>query len=226
MGGGFKTRENVIDDFNRCGKRTDGATIVTSLVAGLSLLRDLSYERMHGDVERVVGVDSMLMPVSELKTEQEAKAAIELFQIAESTCTARDAGYLGTDVDWYVRWLAETRLGERAAQQNTGDQLAAYLSMHADGRRLTMSDILSRVLPESRQAPLILFRLLPLAVQVATALAFGDRDRAAGIRKQQKSVLPAISDCHACHGAVLDNEEMCETCGSPMWNYKWLTVTD
>jgi hypothetical protein len=225
-GESFKHSETAVDEFNRRGNRSDGARVTTSLNAGLSVLRDLMYERMHRDVESVVGIDSMLMPVSELKTQQEAKTAIDVFQIAESACAARQAGYLGEDSDWYADWLAETRLGTRYQQQDSGKQVAAYLALDANGRRLAMSDIMSRVLPESRQAPLVLFRLVPLAVHIVTALAFGDRQRADDLRGQQQALLPAISDCRECHGAVLDNGQICETCGNPMWTFKWLTIAD
>jgi hypothetical protein len=225
-GDSFKLGETAVDEFNRRGDRNDGARVVTSLNAGLSVLRDLMYERMHRDVESAVGIDSMLMPVSEMKTQQEAKTAIDVFQIAESACATRQAGYLQSDSNWYADWLAETRLGNRYKQLDSGKQITAYLAMDANGRRLAMSDIISDVLPESRQAPLVLFRLVPLAVQIVTALAFGDRQRADDLRGQQKALLPAISDCRECHGSVLENGQICQTCGNPMWTFKWLTIAD
>ncbi len=225
-GKGFKSRDVAIEDFDRRGNRKDGKHVVASLNAGLPTLRNLMYERMHADVERVVGLDSMLIPVSEMKTQQQAETAIELFEIAESACTARDAGYLKAGDDWYANWLAEMRLGDRSAEQDNAQQLAAYLSMNDNGRRLALSDVLSAVLPESRQTPLVLFRLMPLAVQIATAVAFGDRDGATKIREVQKTLLPGILDCHACHGDVLDNGEICEVCSNPLWNFEWLTMAD
>ena len=42
------------------------------------------------------------------------------------------------------------------------------------------------------------------------------------IRAEQIRFLPAIGDCHECHGRVLDNEEICRCCGNPVWNFTWL----
>ena len=59
--------------------------MVTSLDSGLSVLRDLLYGRMHFDVEQIVGTDSMLIPLSESKTQLATKVQIEIFQVVEST---------------------------------------------------------------------------------------------------------------------------------------------
>ncbi len=225
-GTGFKSRDLSIEDFNRRGNREDGAQVVASLDASLSVVRDLMYERMHADVERVLGKDSMLIPLSELETQQQAETAIELFQIAESACIVRDAGYVGAGAQWYANWLAQMRLGQGAVEPDNARQLAAYLAMTDNDRRLAFSDVLFKVLPESRQAPLVLFRLAPLAARIATADAFGDRKRATKIRKMQKTLLPGISDCRECHGDILDGGEVCEVCGNPLWSFEWLTTTD
>jgi hypothetical protein len=225
-GTSFKSRDSSIEDFNRRGNRQDGEQVAASLDAGLSVVRDLMYERMHADVERVVGKDSMLIPLSELETQQQAETAIELFQIAESACIVRDADYAGAGDEWYANWLAQMRLRQRAGEPDNARQLAAYLAMHDNDRRLAFSDVLFKVLPESRQAPLVLFRLAPLATRIATADAFGDRKRATEIRKTQKTLLPGISDCRECHGDILDSGEICDVCGNPLWNFEWLTTAD
>jgi len=72
----------------------------------------------------------------------------------------------------------------------------------------------------------VLFRLVPLAVQIVTALAFGDRDAASQLRKQQRTILPAIADCHECRGKVLPCDRQCPTCGNPLWKYQWLVAVD
>jgi len=105
-------------------------------------------------------------------------------------------------------------------------RVAQYRSKSADDRRLALTDVLLQVLPESRRAPLVLFRLMPLAVHIATALAFGDHATAAEVRARQIACLPSIRDCHRCRGEVADNGDLCEVCGSPLWRYEWLTVTD
>jgi hypothetical protein len=88
------------------------------------------------------------------------------------------------------------------------------------------SSALERALPEARKAPLVIYRLYPRAVRIATAIAFGDALRAQEIRSEQISFLPIIADCHHCHGAPLENGESCVDCGNPLWKIKWLNTTD
>ena len=85
---------------------------------------------------------------------------------------------------------------------------------------------MGRVLPESRHAPLVLFLLFPLAVQIVTASAFDDRGTASGQRRQQTAILPAITDCRQCRGQLLEFTEQCTACGNPLWKYDWLTAVD
>jgi hypothetical protein len=200
--------------------------VARSLCGGLSLLRDLFYDRMHFDVEEKLGEDSMLIPVSEIRTQKATKAEIEVFQVVESALAAREYGYIEPDDDWYLQWLGQLRLGESWSDPNTSARITEYKSKTPDDRRLALIDVLLKVLPESRRAPLVLFRLVPLAVHVATALAFGDQPRAAELRRGQIACLPAIVDCHKCRGAVMDNEETCDVCGNPLWRFEWLNVTD
>ncbi len=218
-------RTEIVAEFERHENRQDGQRLVTSLDSGLSVLRDLFYGRMHFDVEQLVGTDSMLIPLSESKTQRATKVQIELFQVVESTAAVRERHYASSD-EWYLNWLAKFRLGEMAGKEKIVKEIVAYRGMKPDGRRLAFTDVLMRVLPESHQAPLVLFQLVPLAVQIATAVAFGDAKSAAELRSRQKAILPSIADCHACHGNVLDNGEICDVCSNPMWAYKWLTVAD
>ena len=93
-------------------------------------------------------------------------------------------------------------------------------------RRSAFIDEMARILHESASAPLVLFRLLPPAVQIVTARAFGDRKTADGLRLQQVAYLPSINDCRLCRGQVLDDSEQCPKCGNPLWTYEWLTAPD
>ena len=83
---------------------------------------------------------------------------------------------------------------------------------------------LQRFFPESGHAPLIIYRLFPLAISVATAIAFGQLARAEETRKGQIAWLPGIADCPACHGRLLENGEKCQQCGNPFWKTEWLTA--
>lgn len=215
----------LVAEFERHENRKDGQRLVTSLDSGFSVLRDLFYGRTHYDVEQILGTDSMLIPLSESKTQDATKMQIELFQVIESAAAVQERRYVSSD-EWYLNWLARFRLGDMAGQEKTVQEIATYRAMKPDGRRLAFTDVLMHVLPESRKAPLVLFQLVPLAVQIATVMAFGDASTAAQLRKRQEAILPAIADCQACHGRVLDNGQICDVCSNPMWAYRWLTAAD
>lgn len=204
--------------------RNDGEQIVNSLEAGLHELRDALYTRIHADVEQEFGMDSMLSPLSLVKSEARTKAEINIYQIAESAAEARASNYASGADDWFVRWLATLCLGEQSELPAVVQRLSQYVGKSADDRRRTFSTVLERTLPEARHAPLIVYRLLPLAVAIVTAVAFGDHARATDARKRQTTLLPNIPDCHQCHGNLLDNGEQCASCGNPMWKYDWLTA--
>lgn len=212
-------------EFDRQENRQDGLRLVSSLDSGLSVLRDLFYGRMHFDVEQIMGTDSMLIPLSESKTQRATQVQIELFQVVESAAAVQEQRYV-TSAEWYLNWLARLRLGDMAGREKVVKEIEAYRGMKSEGRRLAFTDVLMRVLPESRRAPLVLFQLVPPAVQIATAVAFGDNPTAARLRKRQGAILPAIADCHACHARVLNNGEICDVCSNPMWAFKWLTAAD
>jgi len=216
----------LAEEFGRRAGRTDGLRVASGLAAGLTLLRKLLYSRLHEDVERIVGRDSMLMPVSEKKAEVSTKIEIEMYQIAESAAAARESRYLPAVDDWYRDWLVRLRLGPSPVEPRVQERVVDYLAKTPDQRRLAFSTVLARTLAESRRAPLVLFHLFPLSVQIATALAFGDTQAASKARGQQVILLPAIGDCRQCRGKVLDNGEQCPGCGNPLWKSEWLTATD
>lgn len=213
------------EEFNRREGRQDGARVATSLDAGLSILRDSLYHRLHEDVERIVGTDSMLMPLSPRKVEPVTKLEIECYQFVESQAAA-ELGYLANREDWYLPWLVRLRLGPAGADETTRQRLDSYRAMPPDRRRLAFGDVLAKTFPESRRAPLVLFRLFPLAVHAATASAFGDHAGAAKIRSRQVAALAIIADCRECHGKILENGEQCRTCGNPLWKSEWLLAAD
>jgi hypothetical protein len=125
-----------------------------------------------------------------------------------------------------LSWLARLRLGDAHDAPEYVERLEDYLGKTSDQRRLAFTDVLADVLPDSRRAPLVLFRLLPPAVRIVTALAFGDHVRAREARSSQATHLPAIDYCRRCRGEVLENGERCEQCGNPLWEFKWLIATD
>jgi len=221
-----KRRVEAAEQFNRHEHRDDGTRLAGSLADGLTILRDSLYRRLHIDVQRTVGKDSMLMPISEKRSETATKTEIEIYQVAESAAAVRERGYVSTDDDWYPKWLARLRLGEMPSDAGASRRLADYLSRTPDQRRLAFTDVLATTLAESRRAPLILFRLEPLCVQIVTALAFGDQPGASEVRRRQVEHLPAIRDCPKCRGSLLANGEQCAKCGNPMWKFVWLVATD
>jgi hypothetical protein len=218
-------RGPAADEFNQRQQRADGLQIIASLCDGLDLLRDSLYLRLHQELENVLGTDSLLTPVSEVEAERRAQTEIELYQVVESAAVVSTRGYLRDSGNWYTDWLTGVRLAQSPLDEQRRKRLAEYGAMEPDARRLAMTNVLVAALPETRRAPLVLFRLFPLAAQIVTALAFGDRAGASRIRTSQREWLPAVDDCSRCRGQVLDNGQQCELCGNPLWKTTWLMAT-
>jgi hypothetical protein len=212
-------------EFDQHENRTDGARIVGGLDDGLTLLRESLYLHLHQELENALGVDSMLTPVSEVKTRQQVKVEIELFQAAESASAVAEMGYVRDAGHWYLHWLAGVRLGQAALDEPHRQRLAEYAGQEPDRRRLTLTNVLVTVLPEARRAPLVLFRLFPMAVRIATAIGFGDDANASRIRANQRDCLPAVEDCRQCRGQILNNGKQCAVCGNPLWKTTWLMLS-
>ena len=196
--------------------------VTHSLVFGLNSLRAVLFQRIHDDVQSNVGNDSMLLPISVEESEQEAKCEIESFQVSVATLAVRDRQYMRSDMKWFVNWLGHLCLGEALNDMKWRRRIRHYLAMSEDELRLSFSRNLENVFPEARLAPLILYRLFPLSVRIVTAIAFGNHLDAAELRNRQMLWLPAIGDCHECHGRPLDNADQCSICGNPIWTYHWL----
>ena len=220
-GGHLQERIKIAaDQFNQAEGRSDGAQVATALDRGLGTIRDSLYSRLHEDVERLTGKDSMMVPVSEFKTRVATIREIDCYMIAESAVAVEKARFIRESSPWYAGWLAALRLGEPAG--GCRERIEDYARRSADARRLALSNTLLKVLPESSRAPLVLFRLLPLAVQLVTALAFHDPRGAAQARHAQRIELPSIGDCTACRGEVLPIDRQCPQCGNPLWKYELL----
>jgi hypothetical protein len=215
-----------VAEFAQHTDRRDGQRVVAGLSAGLELLNNLLYWRLHRDVEKTIGADSMLVPVSEVKARQITHTEIGLYQIAESAAAVRQSGYWPAGDDGCVPWLARLTLGESSLSQTHQQRIDGYMGMSVHARRLAFTDVLATALPESRRAPLVLFLLFPLAVQIVTALAFGDRPTADRLRTSQVDHLPIIPGCNQCHGRVLENGDSCGGCENPLWKTDWLTSVE
>jgi hypothetical protein len=213
------------EEFDRHEDRSDGLQVMESICGGLTLIRDSLYARVHADVERRMGMDSMLSPLSEEKSERVTKLEIEIYQIVVAAGAAQSKGYVG-DGSWFRDWLAQFRLGRVDANGRAGRRMSYYTSKSANDQRLAFSNILAATQPEASRAPLILLRLVPAAVRIATALAFGKSVDAQQWRYEQTEILPSIPDCCRCHGKLLENGEQCAMCGNPLWTYEWLTNAD
>lgn len=213
------------EEFDHHEHRSDGLQVIESLCGGLTFLRDALYARSHTDVERRMGMDSMIYPLSEEKSERTTKREIEAYQVVVSAGIAQAKGYVA-DVEWFRDWLARLRLGLVDSNSRAALRMNYYVSKSARDQRLAFGDILTAVLPEASRAPLILMRLFPVAVQIVTALAFGKSVDAQAMRHEQLEILPSIADCYRCHGKLLENSERCMMCGNPLWTYDWLTAAD
>ncbi len=220
-----RRRIEATEEFNCHERRGDGVQVASSLSEGLTLLRDAFLARVQDDVERSMGKDSMLTPVSREKSERITRMETEIYQISVSSVTAWNREYITTRDNWYSQWLDRLRLGPLYNQPEVMDRLECYLSKTANARRLTFTNVMAHAMATSSRAPLVLFRLHPLAVEIVTALAFGDHVGARKLRKEQMVELPVIHDCHPCRGKLLENGEQCRACGNPLWKYDWLLMT-
>ncbi len=223
-----KWLKELAGELERREKRRHAAEVVAGLAGGLSLLRECLYLRVHQDVEERVGRDSMMIPLSEIESLRRTKDEIDVYQIAESAVAVNRLGYVLSGIDWYLPWLARLRFGphvDGADLEELLDRCRQYVDKTADERRLLFTDLLAGVHPQATRAPLVLYRLVPTAVGIATALAFVDHQTALQLRKDQTADLPAIGDCGQCKGEVLANGERCDACGNPLWKHEWLTAT-
>lgn len=202
----------------------NGIEIVESLSVGLNTIRDLMFQRIHLDVERYFGMDSMNIPLSLDRSEYNAKAEIDIWQIVEAADFAKAAGF-SNDENWMRNWLGELRLGGSFGNGPVGQRVTEYVELNDDERRRHFASSLEKVYPEARKSPLVLYQLMPHAVRIVVAVAFGATGLATQERDHQSGLLPGITDCRSCHGTVLDNGETCVDCDNPVWNYKWL-LTD
>jgi hypothetical protein len=216
----------AVVEFDREAHRRDGDSVVPRLVSGLTQIREALYTRLHQDVERYVGKDSMKMPVSVIRAAQALMQEINLYQAVEGADAIAEFGYLAKPQTWLASWLARLLLGEKNLEADQQRRLKEYQAQLSEGRRGDFSNALVRILPQSTEAPLVLFRLLPLAIRIAVAQAFTDHGRAAQLRRQQVAMLPAIADCPECRGRVMESVEACPSCGNPVWKYEWLRAID
>jgi hypothetical protein len=204
------------------------ARTVESLWTGLCTLRDLLLARFHNDVEEDFGVDSLVAPATPGEALRELRIAgeeIDVYCAVLAADEARRSGYATGEPDWFLHWLIHLRWGSEL-RSNTQRRVESYHELGDSERRRMFASLVERALPEATKTPLIIYRLFPRAVRMATALAFGDQRRAAEIRKEQISLLPGIADCHKCRGRVLDNGETCSDCGNPLWKLKWMNETE
>lgn len=218
-------RDNAIAIFNEKEQRGDGQAVVASLADGLTSLQKLLFERVHDDVQQRFGMDSMLMPVSEERTKANTLLEIELYEIAISAIHVQDHRYVKTPEPWFLQWLTDLRLGPEKDNSLVQERLSSYLKLEKVERRLAFTDALVRALREAGRAPLVLYRLFPLAIKIVTSVALGDVVAAGEERDRQKAFLASVGDCSQCNGRLLDNGEVCAMCGNPIWRYEWLTAT-
>jgi hypothetical protein len=220
----IEQRQSAAFDLGRHCPHLDPAEVVDSLSVGLSQLVNLLMRRIHEDVERHLGIDTMIAPVSNHQEEEQARRAraeIEVYSTLVVNEEVVEGGFLNGSSAWFLDWLVGLLLGEEH-EALLKKRLEFYRSPTAEDRRLKFLTVLQQAAPESARAPLVLFRLFPRAVRIVAAVAFGAAPRARELRDVQKSFLPAIVDCHECHGRILDNDEICQVCGNPVWEFEWL----
>jgi hypothetical protein len=202
--------------------RHDAERIVDTMVAGLTQLGEACQRRVSTDLLKVFPQDSMQIHFP-AKGDLPDKAEIDLYLIVEAAFAAAEHRLIRSGAAWCATWLASLRLGETAGHPQAQRRLQNYTELPADARRLAFQKVLDRAVPESRRAPLVLLRLLPLAAGIVATSAFGNLEQARALRKQQSQLLPAINDCHRCRGRLLECGDSCPECGNPLWKFNWLT---
>ena len=140
------------EEFDHHEHRSDGLQVIESLCGGLTLIRDAVYARVHADVERRVGMDSMIFPLSEEKSERTTKQEIEIYQIVVAAGAAKARGYVA-DGNWFRDWLAELRMGHVDSNSRAARRISYYVSKPADDQRLAFGNILATTLPEASRSP-------------------------------------------------------------------------
>jgi hypothetical protein len=202
----------------------NSSAIVASLWAGLTTLRKLFLARLHQDIESHFS----WAPLTATEAQREFRHAaeeIDIYSLLVVIAEAEHSGYANDDLAWFRVWLLRLRWGVEI-DAATLEHIQSY-EHHSDSERRRMfASFLEQALPAATEAPLIIYRLYPRAVRIATALAFGDALRARELRSEQISYLPVIGDCHQCHGLTLENGEICPDCGNPLWKIDWLCATE
>lgn len=201
--------------------------LVDSLSHGLTQLRDLLVKRLHRDVELQFGTDTMigpLSPASEVKQVIRASQEFDVYAAVVVNEEVQRGLYVDRPGHWFLDWLVQLRMNYYA-EADLAKRLESYLGHSQDECRLRFVSNLQAAVPESLRTPLVLFQLVPLAVRIVVATAFGDERRAQQLRAEQIEILPAIAACDDCQGRVLGNETRCHRCGNPIWTFDWLRET-
>jgi hypothetical protein len=220
--------EHAQADLSQYSGGLNSSNIVGCLWFGLITLRKLFLARLQRGIESPSGTDSIWAPLTFVEAKREFRHAteeIDIYSLLVVVAEAEHSGYANGDMDWFRDWLLRLRWGVEI-ESATWERLQAYETRSDGERRRMFASFLEQALPEATTTPLVIYRLYPRAVRIATALAFGDVLRAREVRSEQMSYLPVIGDCHQCHGLPLENGEICPECGNPLWKISWLCVTE
>lgn len=216
-------KESAAQEFNRQAETDIGERFVNSLSSGLCNLKNLGLCRLYNDTLELFAADSMMIPTSPVEIEDRVARELEIYLVVEADRYLRDnTPFAG---EWFLDWLGELRFGDDFRDKVKRIAMS-YEGQSQQKRRLSFAGRIDRIQPAASRIPLVLYRLLPLAVHGAAAVALGDMLAAQEIRSEQMKLLPEIADCDECHGRPLDNGELCECCHNPIWMYSWLTATD
>ena len=181
MNTGFQNRrEQAQAEFQQRVGSAHSADLVRSLWAGLTTLRKLLLTRLHNDVEAYYGIDSILAPMTASETQREmchAADEIEIYSLTVVLAEAAHSRYAHDDADWFREWLLRLRWGDEMNAM-VAERMHLYDQYGDNDRRHMFASFVEQALPEATKAPLVIYRLYPRSVRVATALAFGDPLRA------------------------------------------------
>ena len=164
--------------------------VVESLGSGLTVLRDALLARVHDDVPAAArhGLDALRRCRRRRRSGRRGWRS-SFTRSCHRRSTVQQRRYVASAGRVVPAMAGPAAAGPGptpTAGWRSGWPL--YRAKTPDQRRLAFSNVLATVVPESRRAPLVLFRLLRPAVQIVTALAFGRHLDADGWRKQQIGV--------------------------------------
>ena len=134
------------EEFEHHEHASDGLQVIESLCGGPDADSGLAIRARACRCGSRMGLDSMIQPLSEERSERTAKLEIEIYQVVVAADTGHARGYVA-DGNWFRDWLARLRLGNFDSSSRTARRIDYYLSKSAKDQRLAFSNFLDTPCP-------------------------------------------------------------------------------